>query len=146
MAELGYSVEAQNVLEAMAIHNAHELLAVDRVRFRYLRGVGDRIRKEIRLKAKALAAIRPDLVQGRPTLHEADDDSAADWRDQRQRAGGAVAAAPAGRRRPCRRSRPGDLPRPRRGRGLDAMDTAGRRRQGAGDRPQRRVRRLAESP
>ena len=76
MAELGYSVEAQNVLEAMAIHNARELLAVDRVRFRYLRGVGDRIRKEIRLKAKALAAIRPDLVQGRPTLHEADDDSA----------------------------------------------------------------------
>ncbi|WP_245754553.1 BREX system serine/threonine kinase PglW [Candidatus Accumulibacter aalborgensis] len=77
MAELGYSVEAQNVLEAMAIHNARELLAVDRVRFRYLRGVGDRIRKEIRLKAKALAAIRPDLVQGRPTLHEVDDDSAA---------------------------------------------------------------------
>jgi serine/threonine protein kinase len=76
MAELGYSVEAQNVLEAMAIHNARELLAVDRVRFRYLRGVGDRIRKEIRLKAKALAAIRPDLVQGRPTLHEADDDTA----------------------------------------------------------------------
>ena len=77
MAELGYSVEAQNVLEAMAIHNALELLAVDRVRFRYLRGVGDRIRKEIRLKAKALAAIRPDLVQGRPTLHEVDDDAAA---------------------------------------------------------------------
>lgn len=76
MAELGYSVEAQNVLEAMAIHNARELLAVDRVRFRYLRGVGDRVRKEIRLKAKALAAIRPDLVQGRPTLHEAEDDSA----------------------------------------------------------------------
>jgi serine/threonine protein kinase len=76
MAELGYSVEAQNVLEAMAIHNARELLAVDRVRFRYLRGVGDRIRKEIRLKAKTLAAIRPDLVQGRPTLHEIDDDSA----------------------------------------------------------------------
>jgi hypothetical protein len=76
MAELGYSVEAQNVLEAMAIHNARELLAVDRVRFRYLRGVGDRIRKEIRLKAKALAAVRPDLVQGRPTLHEADDDTA----------------------------------------------------------------------
>ena len=77
MAELGYSVEAQNVLEAMAIHNARELLAVDRVRFRYLRNVGDRIRKEIRLKAKALAAIRPDLVQGRPTLHEVDDDLAA---------------------------------------------------------------------
>lgn len=75
MVELGYSVEAQNVLESMAIHNARELLAVDRVRFRMLRNVGDRIRKEIRFKATALAAIRPDLVQGRPTLHEADDDS-----------------------------------------------------------------------
>jgi len=76
MAELGYSVEAQNVLESMLIHNAQELLAVDRYRFRMLRNVGDRVRKEIRLKAKALAAIRPDLVHGRPTLHEADDDSA----------------------------------------------------------------------
>jgi serine/threonine protein kinase len=35
IAELGYSVEAQNVLEGMGIHNARELLAVDRVRFRH---------------------------------------------------------------------------------------------------------------
>jgi serine/threonine protein kinase len=78
MAELGYSVEAQNVLEAMAIHNARELLAVDRVRFRYLRGVGDRIRKEIRLKAKhwppsgrtsckaARRCTRPTTIRHRP--------------------------------------------------------------------------------
>jgi len=76
MAELGYSVEAQNVLERMAIHNARDLLTVKRATFRYLRGVGDRIRKEIRLKAKALAAVRPDLLQGRPTLHDADFESA----------------------------------------------------------------------
>lgn len=55
IAELGYSVEAQNVLEGMGIHNARELLAVDRVRFRYLKGVGDKVRKEIRLKAKRLS-------------------------------------------------------------------------------------------
>ncbi|MGH9891949.1 MAG: protein kinase domain-containing protein, partial [bacterium] len=49
IAELGYSVEAQNVLEGMGIHNVKELLAVDRIRFRYLTSVGDRVRKEIRL-------------------------------------------------------------------------------------------------
>lgn len=73
MAELGYSLEAQDVLERMGIHNARELLAVDRVRFRYLSGVGDKIRKEIRLRAKDLARLRPDLTQGRDTLHELDD-------------------------------------------------------------------------
>src|SRR6185312_14839655 len=60
MAELGYSLEAQDVLERMGIHNARELLAVDRIKFRYLRGVGDKIRKEIRLTAKELARLRPD--------------------------------------------------------------------------------------
>ena len=70
IAELDYSVEAQNVLEGMGIHNVKELLAVDRVRFRYLKGVGDRVRKEIRLKAKRLAQLRPDLA--RPTLHDAE--------------------------------------------------------------------------
>ena len=69
MAELGYSLEAQDVLERMGIHNARELLAVDRIRFRYLRGVGDKIRKEIRLTAKELARLRPDLTQGRTSLH-----------------------------------------------------------------------------
>ena len=73
MAELGYSLEAQDVLERMGIHNARALLAVDRIRFRYLRGVGDRIRKEIRLKAKELARLRPDLTQGRGTLHEGEE-------------------------------------------------------------------------
>lgn len=75
MAELGYSLEAQDVLERMGIHNARELLAVDRIRFRYLRGVGDRIRKEIRLAAKELARRRPDLTQGRSTAHDADEDT-----------------------------------------------------------------------
>ncbi len=70
IAELSYSVEAQNVLEGMGIHNARELLAVDRIRFRYLKGVGDKVRKEIRLKAKRLSQLRPDLTQGRPTLHK----------------------------------------------------------------------------
>ena len=74
MAELGYSLEAQDVLERMGIHNARELLAVDRIRFRYLRGVGDKIRKEIRLTAKELARLRPDLTQGRSTAHDADED------------------------------------------------------------------------
>lgn len=72
IAELGYSVEAQNVLEGMGIHAVRDLLAVERIKFRYLTGVGDRIRKEIRLKAKKLAQLRPDLVQGRPTQHGGD--------------------------------------------------------------------------
>ena len=73
MAELGYTLEAQDVLERMGVHNARELLAVDRIRFRYLRGVGDKIRKEIRLTAKDLARLRPDLTQGRSTLHDSDE-------------------------------------------------------------------------
>ena len=75
MAELGYSLEAQDVLERMGIHNARELLAVDRIRFRYLRGVGDKIRKEIRLTAKELARLRPDLTQGRTTSHDNEFDA-----------------------------------------------------------------------
>jgi len=75
MVELGYSLEAQDTLERMGIHNARELLAVDRVRFRYLRGVGDKIRKEIRLKAKELANLRPDLLRGRTTLHDIDEEA-----------------------------------------------------------------------
>lgn len=73
IAELGYTVEAQNVLETMGIHTARELLAVDRVKFRYLKGVGDRIRKEIRDRAKRLALRRPDLIGGRPTVHVGGD-------------------------------------------------------------------------
>lgn len=78
MAELGYTLEAQDVLERMGVHNARELLAVDRIRFRYLRGVGDKIRKEIRQTAKDLARLRPDLTQGRSTLHDSDDDASSD--------------------------------------------------------------------
>ena len=74
MAELGYSLEAQDVLERMGVHNARGLLAVDRIRFRYLKGVGDKIRKEIRLTAKELARLRPDLAQGRSAAHDADGD------------------------------------------------------------------------
>ena len=62
--ELGYSVDAQNVLERMGIHKLRELLGVDRVQFRYLAGVGDKVRKEIRLTAKRLAQLRPDLIPG----------------------------------------------------------------------------------
>ncbi len=75
MAELGYSDAAQDVLERMGIHSARELLAVDRIRFRYLRGVGDKIRKEIRATAKELARLRPDLTQGRSTAHDTEDES-----------------------------------------------------------------------
>lgn len=73
MAELGYTLEAQDVLERMGVHNARELLAVDRIRFRYLKGVGDKIRKEIRLIAKELARLRPDLTQGRSVALDADE-------------------------------------------------------------------------
>ncbi|MBI3156058.1 MAG: BREX system serine/threonine kinase PglW [Burkholderiales bacterium] len=80
MAELGYSLEAQDVLERMAIHDARGLLAVDRIRFRYLRGVGDKVRKEIRLKAKELARLRPDLSQGRGSLYDPGDGDGDDAR------------------------------------------------------------------
>lgn len=73
MAELGYSLEAQDVLERMGVHNARELLAVDRIRLRYLKGVGDKTRKEIRLVAKELARLRPDLTQGRSVALDADE-------------------------------------------------------------------------
>ena len=74
IAELGYGPEAQNVLEQMGIHSVRELLAVDRVRFRYLKGVGDKIRKEIRLRAKRLAQLRPDLVPGGLTVIDSGPD------------------------------------------------------------------------
>jgi len=68
ISELGYSVEAQNVLDRMGIHNVRELLGVDRIRFRYLKNVGDKVRKEIRLKAKRLAQLRPDLITAKPSV------------------------------------------------------------------------------
>lgn len=75
MAELGYSVPAQDVLEQiMKVHNARELLAVDRLKIRYLSGVGDKLRKEIRLVAKELARLRPDLIPGGNTRHDTEDE------------------------------------------------------------------------
>lgn len=64
IAELGFSVDAQNVLERMGVHSLRELLAVDRVKFRYLSSVADKTRKEIRNIAKRLAQLRPDLTPG----------------------------------------------------------------------------------
>lgn len=71
--ELGYSPAALDVLSRMGINTVPELLGVDRIKFRYLQGVGDRIRREIRLKAKALAQLRPDLALGGASLHEQDE-------------------------------------------------------------------------
>lgn len=62
--DVGYGVEALAVLDRMGIHSVHQLLAVPRLQFRYLKGVGDRIRREIRERAKRLAALRPDLIPG----------------------------------------------------------------------------------
>jgi hypothetical protein len=64
IAELGYSVEARDVLDRMGVHTVQQLLAVDRIRFRYLRGVSDKVRREIRERAKRLAGIRPELKPG----------------------------------------------------------------------------------
>ena len=78
MAELGYSLESQDVLSRMGINTVRELLGVDRVRFRYLKSVGDRIRREIREKAKDLARLRPLLVPGQSSPYEQDDSDSLD--------------------------------------------------------------------
>lgn len=67
IADMGYGVEAQDVLERMGVHSVRDLLAVPRHTLRYLTGVGDRIRREIRQKVKRLAQLRPDLVPGSAT-------------------------------------------------------------------------------
>jgi hypothetical protein len=72
--ELGYSVEALNVLDRMGIQTVRQLLAVDRVKFRYLTNVGDRVRKQIRLRAKELALLRRDLARGQPSVVNGDED------------------------------------------------------------------------
>ncbi len=64
IAEVGYGVEAREVLDRMGIHTVNQLLGVPRLKFRYLTGVGDRIRREIRERAKRVAQLRPDLVSG----------------------------------------------------------------------------------
>ncbi len=68
--DLGYGIEARNVLDRMGVRTVRDLLNVDRAKFRYLTGVGDRVRKEIRLRAKRLAQLRPDLVPGQPSVLE----------------------------------------------------------------------------
>jgi serine/threonine protein kinase len=60
--EVGYSPASLSVLEGMGIQTIRDLLAVERVRSRYLSSVADRTRKEIRLTAKRLAQLRPDLA------------------------------------------------------------------------------------
>jgi serine/threonine protein kinase len=84
ISELGYSVEAQSVLERMGVHNVRELLAVERIKFRYLylKGVSDKVRKEIRLTAKRLAQMRPDLIPGRPTITGDEEAGAAQSLDE----------------------------------------------------------------
>jgi serine/threonine protein kinase len=77
VADLGYGIEALDVLGRMGIQTVRQLLAVDRIKFRYLANVGDRIRKEIRLKAKELARLRPDLVPGQPSVLGSEGEDAA---------------------------------------------------------------------
>lgn len=64
VAELGYGLEARDVLDRMGIHTVYQLLGVPRLQFRYLTGVGDKIRREIRERAKRLSQLRRDLVPG----------------------------------------------------------------------------------
>ncbi|WP_313913644.1 BREX system serine/threonine kinase PglW [Tahibacter sp.] len=71
--ELGYSPAALDVLSRMGINTVRELLGVDRLKFRYLQGVGDKVRKEVRLTAKRLAQLRPDLAPGQSSAYEQDD-------------------------------------------------------------------------
>ena len=52
------------MLDRMGVHTVQQLLAVDRIRFRYLRSVSDKVRREIRERAKRLAEIRPELKPG----------------------------------------------------------------------------------
>jgi hypothetical protein len=65
--EFGFSVEALDVLSRMGIHDAQRLLEVPRIRFRYLSGVSERVRQQIRRIAKELARLRPDLIPGAPS-------------------------------------------------------------------------------
>ncbi len=64
IAELGYGVEALAQLNSMGIHTVQQLLDVPRVKFRYLVGVGDKVRREIRERAKRIDELRPDLRPG----------------------------------------------------------------------------------
>ena len=48
----------------MSIHNARELLAVDRIRFRYLRGVGDKIRMRFGSRQRSWPVCAPISHRG----------------------------------------------------------------------------------
>ena len=67
IAVLGYGLEARDILDRMGIHTVHHLLGVPRLKFRYLTGVGDKVPREIRERAKRLSQLRPDLVPGGTT-------------------------------------------------------------------------------
>jgi serine/threonine protein kinase len=64
MAELGFGAEAQDVLRRIGIFSVRQLLGTSRLKFRYLKGVGDKIRREILARGKHLARLRPELVPG----------------------------------------------------------------------------------
>ena len=82
IAELGYGVEALDVLDRrMGIHTVHQLLDVPRLKFRYLTGIGDKVRREIRERAKRLALLRPDLVPGAPPRTMAGAPPLTGWRN-----------------------------------------------------------------
>ena len=98
MSEVGYGLEARAVLnDRMGIHTVSQLLAVPRQKFRYLTGVGDRIRREIRERAKGLAGLRPELVPGGTT---ADTTSAPGLASIDRLAEQLIARRPAGDERP----------------------------------------------
>jgi len=59
---LGLGVEAEQVLRQRSIRTVGEFLETPRKYYRYMRGVGDALRKQIRNEAKRLARLRPDLV------------------------------------------------------------------------------------
>jgi serine/threonine protein kinase len=94
IAEVGYGVEARDILDRMGVHTVQQLLAVDRIRFRYLRGVSDKVRKEIQERAKRLAQLRSDLVPGSET-----DDSRS-WASMDRLAELLLPRRPAGDERP----------------------------------------------
>jgi serine/threonine protein kinase len=96
IAELGYSLEARDVLDRMGIHTVRELLAVQRKTIRYLTNVGDRIRQEIRNKAKRLAHLRPDLKPGGagPTDQGATDAATPEGGGAQHRLSGRAACPP----------------------------------------------------
>lgn len=61
--ELGYGIEALDVLATTGVHTVQQLLAGDHRRYGYRRNVGERVRREIRSKTKRLAQLRPTSFQ-----------------------------------------------------------------------------------